>query len=224
MSLIEAKSVSGIYKTGDVQDAALRDVTLSIAAREFVAFVGPSGSGKSTLLNLVDRLDHPTNGSLTVMGADMARLGRSAAAAFRGEHLGFVFQEFNLMPVLSAYENAEYPLLMDQAFAAGAGRALQALAHSLVQSGYGRFNPGRNYAYLRVSAKAPFDWLYVSPSVTSIVNLDDQSYQLTFELPYTGWENVELRLRGILTHGDQATEFGEKPSAQRVELRLRLYF
>jgi putative ABC transport system ATP-binding protein len=112
MSLIEAQGISRIYKTGDVEVAALRDVTLSIAAREFVAFVGPSGSGKSTLLNLVGCLDHPTSGTLSVMGTNVAGLGRSAAAAFRGEHLGFVFQEFNLVPVLSAYENVEYPLLM----------------------------------------------------------------------------------------------------------------
>ena len=112
MSLIEATAISRIYKTGDVEVAALRDVTLSIAAREFVAFVGPSGSGKSTLLNLVGCLDHPTSGTLSVMGTNVAGLGRSAAAAFRGEHLGFVFQEFNLVPVLSAYENVEYPLLM----------------------------------------------------------------------------------------------------------------
>lgn len=112
MSLIEAKAISRVYKTGDVEVAALRDVSLDIDAREFVAFVGPSGSGKTTLLNLVGCLDHPTSGSLTVMGADVARLDRTAAAAFRGEHLGFVFQEFNLVPVLSAYENVEYPLLM----------------------------------------------------------------------------------------------------------------
>ena len=112
MPLISAESVSRIYKTGDVEVAALRDVSLTIDAREFVAFVGPSGSGKTTLLNLVGCLDHPTGGSLTVMGTDVARLDRSAAAAFRGEHLGFVFQEFNLVPVLSAYENVEYPLLM----------------------------------------------------------------------------------------------------------------
>lgn len=112
MPLISAESVSRIYKTGDVEVAALRDVSVSIDAREFVAFVGPSGSGKTTLLNLVGCLDHPSRGTLTVMGTDVARLDRSAAAAFRGEHLGFVFQEFNLVPVLSAYENVEYPLLM----------------------------------------------------------------------------------------------------------------
>ena len=112
MALIEARGISRIYKTGDVEIAALRDISVSIDEREFVAFVGPSGSGKSTLLNLVGCLDHPTTGELRVMDTDVARLGRSAAAAFRGEHLGFVFQEFNLVPVLSAFENVEYPLLM----------------------------------------------------------------------------------------------------------------
>jgi putative ABC transport system ATP-binding protein len=112
MALIEATGVSRVYRTGDVEIAALRDVTLAIDEREFVAFVGPSGSGKSTLLNMIGCLDHPTAGSLRVMGTDVSRLDRAAAAAFRGEHLGFVFQEFNLVPVLSAYENVEYPLLM----------------------------------------------------------------------------------------------------------------
>ena len=112
MPLILAESISRIYRTGEVEVAALRDVSLTIEAREFVAFVGPSGSGKSTLLNLVGCLDHPTAGELRVMDTDVAHLSRGAAAAFRGEHLGFVFQEFNLVPVLSAYENVEYPLLM----------------------------------------------------------------------------------------------------------------
>ncbi|MBU0588691.1 MAG: ABC transporter ATP-binding protein [Gammaproteobacteria bacterium] len=112
MALIEAVSASKIYRSGDVEVAALSDITLSIEAREFLAFVGPSGSGKSTLLNLVGCLDHPSSGTVTVMGTNVAALNRTASAAFRGEHLGFVFQEFNLVPVLSAYENVEYPLLM----------------------------------------------------------------------------------------------------------------
>ena len=123
MALIDASSISRIYRSGDVEVAALRDVTLSIDAREFVAFVGPSGSGKSTLLNLVGCLDHPSTGTLTVMGMPVVTLARAAAAAFRGEHLGFVFQEFNLVPVLSAYENVEYPLLMVRAWPAEKRRA-----------------------------------------------------------------------------------------------------
>jgi putative ABC transport system ATP-binding protein len=123
MALIEARGISRIYKTGSVEVAALRDVSVAIDAREFVAFVGPSGSGKSTLLNLVGCLDHPTSGTLSVMGTDVASLDRAAAAAFRGEHLGFVFQEFNLVPVLSAFENVEYPLLMVRTWPAEKRRA-----------------------------------------------------------------------------------------------------
>jgi putative ABC transport system ATP-binding protein len=123
MPLIEARAVSRIYKTGDVEVAALRDVSLAIDEREFVAFVGPSGSGKSTLLNLVGCLDHPSSGRLTVLGTEVASLDRHAAATFRGEHLGFVFQEFNLVPVLTAYENVEYPLLMVRTWPAAKRRA-----------------------------------------------------------------------------------------------------
>jgi putative ABC transport system ATP-binding protein len=77
-----------------------------------VSFVGPSGSGKTTLLNLIGCLDAPTDGKLTVAGADVARLGRKQGAAFRGSTIGFIFQDFNLLPVLTVYENIEYPLLM----------------------------------------------------------------------------------------------------------------
>lgn len=117
MSLIEASAVSKIYRSGDVQFYALRDISLTIDVREFVAFVGPSGSGKSTLLNLIGCLDHPSSGQMSVMGTDVAALDRNASAHFRGENLGFVFQEFNLVPVLSAYENVEYPLLMVRGWA-----------------------------------------------------------------------------------------------------------
>lgn len=122
MALIEAVAASKIYRSGDVEVAALSDITLSIEAREFLAFVGPSGSGKSTLLNLVGCLDHPSSGTVTVMGTKVSALDRTAAAAFRGEHLGFVFQEFNLVPVLSAYENVEYPLLMVRSWPAAKRR------------------------------------------------------------------------------------------------------
>lgn len=117
MALIEASAISKIYRSGDVQFYALRDISLTIDVREFVAFVGPSGSGKSTLLNLIGCLDRPSSGQLKVMGTDVAALDRTAAAHFRGENLGFVFQEFNLVPVLSAYENVEYPLLMVRGWA-----------------------------------------------------------------------------------------------------------
>ena len=96
----------------DFNDIKTTETTFEIGEGAFAAFVGPSGSGKSTLLNLLGCLDHPTSGTLTVNGTDIATLSRSAAASFRGEHLGFIFQDFNLVPVLSAFENIEYPLLM----------------------------------------------------------------------------------------------------------------
>lgn len=112
MALIQAKNITKNYFMGDQEVPALRGISFEIGEGAFAAFVGPSGSGKSTLLNLIGCLDHPSSGTLLVQGTDISTLSRSAAATFRGEHLGFVFQDFNLVPVLSVYENIEYPLLM----------------------------------------------------------------------------------------------------------------
>jgi putative ABC transport system ATP-binding protein len=114
VSLIVAHQLTKTYRAGDVDVPAVRGVDFEIAAGAFVAFVGPSGSGKSTLLNMIGGLDKPSGGQLTVLDTDIAALDRRAAAEFRGAHLGFIFQDFNLIPVLSAYENIEYPLLMVQ--------------------------------------------------------------------------------------------------------------
>ncbi|MBP9907086.1 MAG: ABC transporter ATP-binding protein [Rhodoferax sp.] len=112
MPLIKASNITKSYRMGDQDVSALKGLNFEIDEGAFAAFVGPSGSGKSTLLNLIGCLDHPSSGKLQVHGTDVSTLSRSAAATFRGEHLGFVFQDFNLVPVLSAYENIEYPLLM----------------------------------------------------------------------------------------------------------------
>lgn len=114
MDVIIAEGLEKTYRAGDVQVLAVRGVDFTIEAGVFTAFVGPSGSGKSTLLNMIGGLDHPTGGRLRVLDTDIAALDRSAAAAFRGANLGFIFQDFNLIPVLTAYENIEYPLLMVQ--------------------------------------------------------------------------------------------------------------
>ena len=112
MTLIQATNITKSYRVGDMQVPALKGISFSIDEGAFAAFVGPSGSGKSTLLNLIGCLDHPDSGTLLVNGTDIGTLSRQQAAAFRGEHLGFIFQDFNLVPVLSVYENIEYPLLM----------------------------------------------------------------------------------------------------------------
>jgi putative ABC transport system ATP-binding protein len=107
-------SLAKTYRAGDVDVPAVRGVDFAIEAGAFVAFVGPSGSGKSTLLNMIGCLDKPSSGRLTVLDTDVATLDRRAGAEFRGHHIGFIFQDFNLIPVLTAYENIEYPLMMVQ--------------------------------------------------------------------------------------------------------------
>ena len=114
MSLVRAQKLEKTYRSGEVDVLAVRGVDFTIDAKSFVAFVGPSGSGKSTLLNMIGCLDHPTGGKLTVIDTDVGTLDRRAAAEFRGRHVGFVFQDFNLIPVLTVYENVEYPLIMVQ--------------------------------------------------------------------------------------------------------------
>ena len=112
MSLIKLQNVTKVYHTGEVPVTALKGIDLEIGKQAFVSFIGPSGSGKSTLLNLIGALDKPTEGSITINSANLGALNRKDAANFRGETLGFVFQNFNLIPVLTVYENVEYPLLM----------------------------------------------------------------------------------------------------------------
>ena len=114
MSLIVAKSLSKTYATDSVEVKALQEVSFEIEAGAFLAFIGPSGSGKTTLLNLVGCLDKPTSGELQVAGIDVLKLDRRQAAEFRGQNIGFIFQSFNLLAVLTAFENVEYPLVMVQ--------------------------------------------------------------------------------------------------------------
>jgi putative ABC transport system ATP-binding protein len=112
MDVVIAKNVTKDYTTGKVTVRALEEVNFTILPGSFVSFVGPSGSGKTTLLNLIGCLDKPTQGMLTVAGTDVARLDRRSGALFRGKNIGFIFQDFNLIPILTVYENVEYPLVM----------------------------------------------------------------------------------------------------------------
>lgn len=114
MTLIHAERLVKTYRSGEVEVHAVRGVDFTIEPKSFVVFVGPSGSGKTTLLNMIGCLDHPTSGKLTVVNTDVSTLNRRAAANFRGQYIGFVFQDFNLIPVLTVYENIEYPLIMVQ--------------------------------------------------------------------------------------------------------------
>jgi len=109
-SLIAVRDVARVYVDGSVEVHALRGVDLDIDEGEFTALAGPSGSGKTTLLNMIGALDAPTRGAVTVAGHDVTGLGRAAAATFRLQNVGFIFQAYNLLPVLTAVENAEFTL------------------------------------------------------------------------------------------------------------------
>lgn len=112
MAFIECRSLTRRYTRGQNVITPLDQLDLDIDAGEFVALMGPSGSGKTTLLNLIAGIDRPTDGSLSIDGRDIATLSRSRLAAWRSEYIGYVFQLYNLVPVLTAYENVELPLLL----------------------------------------------------------------------------------------------------------------
>ncbi|MEA3523023.1 MAG: ABC transporter ATP-binding protein [Campylobacterota bacterium] len=112
--MISNKHVTKVYKMGEVDLKVIKDLNLNIEYGEFIAIIGPSGSGKSTILNLLACLDKPTEGKILIDETDITKLSRTQLANFRGENIGFIFQSFNLIPVLSVYENIEYPLIMIQ--------------------------------------------------------------------------------------------------------------
>jgi len=114
MSLIKLEDVHKLYQMEEVSVEALKGISLEIDRGSFVSFMGPSGSGKTTLLNLIASLDKPTKGNIFVDGKRIDTFNRNESAKFRGTTLGFIFQNFNLMPVLTVYENVEYPLIMVQ--------------------------------------------------------------------------------------------------------------
>ena len=125
--VIRLRGVTRVYDKGGVPVHALRGVDLEVAAGEFTTLAGPSGSGKTTLLNIIGALDHPTAGEVEVAGRDLTRMRRGDAAQFRLDNVGFIFQAYNLVPVLTAYENAEFTLLLRGASPAERKRIVEPL-------------------------------------------------------------------------------------------------
>jgi putative ABC transport system ATP-binding protein len=112
MAFIECRNLTREYRRGETVIKPLDGLDLDVERGTFLALMGPSGSGKTTLLNLIAGIDRPTAGSLSVDGTDLGRLSRSKLAAWRSQYVGYIFQLYNLVPVLTAYENVELPLLL----------------------------------------------------------------------------------------------------------------
>jgi putative ABC transport system ATP-binding protein len=110
--IVQIRGVSKSYRRDSMKVPVLNNITLDVPAGEFVGLMGPSGSGKTTLLNLIAGIDRPDAGSVSVAGTDVTQLSESQLAKWRATHIGFVFQFYNLIPVLTAYENVELPLLL----------------------------------------------------------------------------------------------------------------
>ena len=112
MALIECRGLTRSYRKGETTIKPLDGLDLDVEAGTFLALMGPSGSGKTTLLNLIAGIDRPTEGSLKIDGVELSSLSRSKLAGWRAEYIGYIFQLYNLVPVLTAYENVELPLLL----------------------------------------------------------------------------------------------------------------
>jgi putative ABC transport system ATP-binding protein len=141
MSLISIRNVQKNYRLERTEAPALIDVNLDIAYGERVCLMGPSGSGKSTLLNLIGCIDAPTQGSVIVDGEETGKLGDAKLSDFRNRRMGFIFQSFNLIPVLSVFENVEYPLLLQKVPARERRARVEELLGRVGLSDYSRRSP-----------------------------------------------------------------------------------
>jgi len=126
-AVVRLSNVAKTYRSGSIEVRAVRGISLAIPAQRFTMLVAPSGAGKTTLLNLIGCIDRPTAGKIEIAGQDVSRLRDNALSDFRARRIGFIFQGFSLIPVLSAYENVEYPLLLTDMPAEARRRAALAM-------------------------------------------------------------------------------------------------
>jgi putative ABC transport system ATP-binding protein len=128
---VQLRDIVKTYRAGAIEVEAVRGVSLAIAPQRFSMLVGPSGSGKTTLLNLIGCIDRPTRGAIEIAGQDVDRLSDDEVSDFRARTVGFIFQGFSLIPVLSAYENVEYPLLLTGVPAPARRAAVEAMLEAV---------------------------------------------------------------------------------------------
>jgi putative ABC transport system ATP-binding protein len=143
MSVVVLNHVGKTYRLDAVGVPALSDIDLEIRPNRFTVISGPSGSGKTTLLNLIGCIDQPDHGEIIVAGQAVQKLSDDALSDFRTRHLGFIFQNFNLLPVLTAYENVEYPLLLARVPAAQRQTRVQTLLEAVGLADKARHRPGQ---------------------------------------------------------------------------------
>jgi putative ABC transport system ATP-binding protein len=179
------KNVTRTYRVESVDVQALRGVELEIRGNCFTAIAGPSGSGKTTLLNLIGCIDRPDAGEIQVAGTPVGRLSDDALSDFRATHLGFVFQSFNLIPVLTAYENVEYPLRLTNVPSAQRRERVRAMLDAVGLSAHAQHRPGQlsggqqqRVAIARALAAAPRLVLADEPTA----NLDSHTGAAIIEL------------------------------------------
>ncbi len=141
VNAVELRAVARIYRQGSVEVRALDAIDLDIATGDFAVLVGPSGSGKTTLLNLIGGLDRPSSGRIVVAGTESGGMTRAELAALRLRRIGFVFQDYNLVPVLSALENVEFVMLLQGVGAAERRRRARALLEELGLAGLEQRRP-----------------------------------------------------------------------------------
>jgi len=139
--VIDTNNLSKTYNEGPVPVEAVKDVDLNIAKGEFIALVGPSGSGKTTLLNLIGGLDHPTNGNVVIDGTDITNMKENKLIDFRLNHIGFVFQAYNLIPVLTAEENIEFVMLLQKQSKEERKKRVEQLLDEVGLKGKGKSRP-----------------------------------------------------------------------------------
>jgi len=143
MQSVTLRQVSKAYRLDTIGVPALNDIDLEIHSNRFTVISGPSGSGKTTLLNLIGCIDRPDQGEIVVAGQSVQKMSDNALSDFRARHIGFIFQNFNLLPVLTAYENVEYPLLLSRNPAAHRKRRVETLLEAVGLSEKARHLPGQ---------------------------------------------------------------------------------
>lgn len=210
--IVSIRSLSKIYRQGEINVTALHEVSLEISAGEFVVLMGPSGSGKSTLLHIIAGIDRPTKGEAFVQGINVARLNETELADWRNQNVGFVFQSFNLIPVLTAHENVELPLLLTRLGRAQRRKQVELALELVGLADRGHHLPrqlsgGQEQRVAIARALVTDPALVVADEPTG--NLDAQSAQEVLEILQSLSKQIGKTVI-MVTHDPKAATFGSR--------------